>query len=1073
MTNRGWTLAAALVALTATTADAQDEHWSRQFKKPRGSNKMLPSTGMSDGTNKPVFRKAKWHDGKLWVAGAWECGASGKDTTKAQRNVYWYLWTYAENEGWRPFAYFHSSQGGSGPDGKINDFLWLPDGRLVVAGEFTRLDNPGGNMYHRVDALAVYDPKEPSANKWQPLGTFQMDGTVSPGGSIKTLAYDAQGNDLYMGGSFGGINNERSGRKYPESPSIHRFDLETNSYEPLSPGLQRAAAHRIIVDESTKPSTIYVAGSIRWVGGNGDDPRESGSTARFSTGFASYQEGKGWTPFPAKKQVTSKEGGWDGPLQRAADFKYRDGVVALDALVDGKDIYIVGAFSEGKLGGGPVRGIAKWDWDKELWIDPTGKDGIGREAYSIAKAENGKIYIAGSFGGPTAKGNYDGFKNGDPAAMAAVYDPATKAWSQLGSGIQGRSMPECRLTINGNDVYFIGDFNHVGGEQKIESWYVARWNETVDFTANPAKVDNPPVTGNYDVAPTKPLSSGNEHWSRAFPRPPRATGKKSNMSGKTGMDDGTGAPQISGVVKYGDTLYFCGRWEAERNNNWYVWSHTVEEGWKPVAHEGPKAKVGALSPPRGMKIHDKKLYVYGSITNYAGLGVYDLEAKTWSEFTGKNVKGEPMVGNGDPKKGSPLSNIAWDEKTGDTYLLAGTNGAIHPDKRVPNWTGPVVRVDKDGVYHAMGFPLLPENPGKPVTAYEAIYLDKTKDPVDIYIGGTFNYYGEESSNYARMVYNVAKWSHEEKDWRPIGKGHYLRLSKLSTAKESYPEGLPGLPILPEVFHGFIAAGFPRIRCMTMDSEGNIYAGGTVAVVSGTFPIHERMKEETFGIVKYDAKTQMWGPCTTVGGVSRDVVQMTWLDEGRTKMLLSGDFHYDNAWNSLNSVAVLDTKTGVLSPLGGGLLRKSRGQVISSTVSHFVDGDDWYFAGLFDHAGINEDDMLEAPIQSAYVAHWNGKKSMDPNAGLTVGEVAPIEAPKGFSSKSVKVELTATLDGEGEVLWFEKRSNGAFAQKGKGLKYTANLRVKGTDGDKYFYVCVKRPDGSMGGKMPVRIPVTKP
>jgi len=42
-------------------------------------------------------------------------------------------------------AFFHSAQGGRGPDGVINDFVFLPDGRLVVAGEFTRVDNPGGN----------------------------------------------------------------------------------------------------------------------------------------------------------------------------------------------------------------------------------------------------------------------------------------------------------------------------------------------------------------------------------------------------------------------------------------------------------------------------------------------------------------------------------------------------------------------------------------------------------------------------------------------------------------------------------------------------------------------------------------------------------------------------------------------------------------------------------------------------------------------------------------------------------------------------------------------------------------
>lgn len=116
-------------------------------------------------------------------------------------------------------------------------------------------------------------------------------------------------------------------------------------------------------------------------------------------------------------------------------------------------------------------------------------------------------------------------------------------------------------------------------------------------------------------------------------------------------------------------------------------------------------------------------------------------------------------------------------------------------------------------------------------------------------------------------------------------------------------------------------------------------------------------------------------------------------------------------------------------------------------------------------------MVGAPIESAYVAHYNATKSLDPNAGLSVAEVAPVEAPAGFSSKQVKVDLTATLEGEGEVIWYEKASNGQFKEKGKGLTFTANLRIKGTDGDQYVYVAVRGPDGSEGGKQPVRIPVT--
>jgi len=56
-------------------------------------------------------------------------------------------------------------QGGVGPDVVNNDFVFLPDGRLVVVGEFMRIDNPGGNRYHRVNALALFDPNEPGPDR--------------------------------------------------------------------------------------------------------------------------------------------------------------------------------------------------------------------------------------------------------------------------------------------------------------------------------------------------------------------------------------------------------------------------------------------------------------------------------------------------------------------------------------------------------------------------------------------------------------------------------------------------------------------------------------------------------------------------------------------------------------------------------------------------------------------------------------------------------------------------------------------------------------------------------------------
>ena len=145
----------------------------------------------------------------------------------------------------------------SRPDGVIMDFEFLPDGRLVVVGSFTRLDNPGGHRYHDVNGLGIYDPKEPTANKWKPLGTVQYNGTVSAGGTIYSVEYDPQGDHLYVGGTFGGIPNKGQENK---SPFVHRYDFKTKSWEPMKPGVNgsKPVVYRIFADTSTKPSTIYV-----------------------------------------------------------------------------------------------------------------------------------------------------------------------------------------------------------------------------------------------------------------------------------------------------------------------------------------------------------------------------------------------------------------------------------------------------------------------------------------------------------------------------------------------------------------------------------------------------------------------------------------------------------------------------------------------------------------------------------------------------------------------------------------------------------------------------------------------
>lgn len=1042
-------------------------HWSREFAKPSASTRMGVGTGLSDGTGKPNIQKALWHKGKLYMAGAWESGADGEDPTRSLRNDTWHLWSWSPVTGYEVIAHSHSAQGGRGPDGVIKDFLFLPDDRLVVAGSFTRLDNPGGTRYHHVNALGIYDHREPTANRWRPLGTVQYNGTVSAGGSIYALAYDATNDALYVGGTFGGIGGVMS-------PKIHRYDFGTGGWVPLPPGVWGAKpiVHKIWVDESVSPPRVYVGGKFHYTGGDGHNP-DAGGTARWSTGFATYREGEGWTTFPAQTTEKLRK---EHILQRAGDYAHFDAVHVLDFLVDGDDIWIVGAFSEG-AGQEPLRGIARWDAARQVWVDPTGRGGLGREVFSIAKAGDGRIYVAGAFGGRKGEREfYQGFRSGDPAPMAACYDPATDTWDTLGPGLSGRVMPECRLTVAGDDVFFVGDFNFVDPKHfgrtapanALKSWYIARYNASVDFDAGtpplPLGADDPLHL--TEPAADTPAFTGNEHWSRRFVKPPRQVAGRSQQSGATGMDDGFGAPtQTNAMAWLGDTLYIAGNWEVQSGERWFVWSYHAERGWERVGYQARGGvSVGADSPPAGMKVHDGKLYVYGAISKYAGIGVYDPAAGEWSQLAG-TYRGARVEGNAVEQRGGPIHDVAWDSRTGDMYLV-GSCGLTRPEDDHPHDVAQVFRVDAQGEYHTMGYMLGAEDPNKPVLGIYAIHLDETQEPTDVYIGGTFNTYGPTPTSHARMAYNVARWSHAEQDWRPLGKGVTFCLSELD--RGYYPEGLPGLPAHPgDEFTGFLVSGFPRVRCLTMDAKGDLYAAGAVAVVEkDVLPVKDR--RESFGIVRYDRAADRWVPATTTGGVSRDIHHMSWVDDHT--LLLSGSFVYDDAWNLLNNVALLDVTTGELRPLGGGLMRSSRNEVIGACVAHATNDEGYWFAGLFDYAGVNVDFKGQTPIQAHFFAHWDPTRSLDPADGIELAPVAPLEGVRGFSSQPRKVVLELASDPGGTVTWYVQSTTGKFRKKGQGLTFRDQPRVKGGQTEVVYFLSVTDATGAEGPKIPVIVPV---
>lgn len=1059
-----------LLAAAASTALAHedDRHWSRQFPRPAQSAQMSAATGMTDGTGSPTVARVQWHDGKLWFAGAWEPGISARDFGSRQLNEYWYMWTWSPTEGYQVVAHFHGAQGGSGPDGVINDFVFLPDGRMVVAGEFGRLDNPGGNRYHNVNALAVFDPAEPGPDRWRPLGRVQYNGTISPGGSIQALAYDPQGNHLYIGGSFTGVPLPNPVR----SNAFHRYSFDTGSYEVLTsgPGGGRPRVHRIVVDSSTSPSTIYVGGDFEYVGGNGLNPENGASTASYSTSFATYRDGVGWSPFPSDFPTDGSGGREDGILQRAGDYAAFDSAIVRDILIDGSDIWICGSFSEGQ-GQAPLRGIARWDAQREVWVDPTGRGGVGRDCFSVAKAADGRIYFSGAFGGRSGvNAFYDGFKNGDPAHGAIAYDPASDSWSQLGSGLSSRVMPEIRMAVDGHDVYFTGDFSHIdpanfgnGADAGAEASYLARWNPTIDFLAQPPVVgarNTPYQAHGVQVGPPP----GSEHWSRVFVHRQRNDGRV-----VAGMSDGIGTPDISGIVWIGDTLYFGGSWEAETGTRWYVWSLHPQRGYERLAWARGE---GIQSPPEGVKAHDGRLYAYGAISSHSGIGVFDPASGSWSTIEG-SYRGQPVVGNSALQGAGVVNDIAFDEANGDLYLVGNWASPLAlEDSPQPNDTAAVIRIDRDGEYHILGHDLKPEDPQRPIKGVYAIVLDPSQSPTGIYVAGTFNYYGPVPTTNARMIYNVARWDYDAKEWAPVGHGNFVHLSEVDA--HWYPEGLPGLPTKPTEsgytnYHGFLNPGFPRILSLALDRDGNLYAGGTLGIVSRDESLLARHQVETYGVARYDRASDTWGPATAVGGVSRDVRQMTFLDDRR--LLLSGSFVYDEQWNQLHNVAILDVVSGELSPLGGGLHRAARDHTIGSQVVHAVLGEQLWFAGLFDYAGINGNAMHAAPVESAYIALYDPSRILDPNHALEVAPVEAVAGPTGPSSVEATVTLSARLSsGEGTITWYERRSDGAFVSRGSGESFRASVRIAPGSSELFYYVTVTLPNGWEGGKLPVRIPV---
>jgi len=622
-------------------------------------------------------------------------------------------------------------------------------------------------------------------------------------------------------------------------------------------------------------------------------------------------------------------------------------------------------------------------------------------------------------------------------------------------------MPVCRLTVIGtDDVLFYGTFRCVGRQPRtngaFESQFLARWNPHVDFTREQPPLPEQDCPYSYaNVIPLvdAPTYTGVEHWDHGFPNPER-----NPMTARTGLSDATGAPHITCLLWVGDVLYMGGAWEAVRGTRWHVWCYSKARGyWSIAEYRQGKGGSGFASIPKGMKWHEGRLWVHGASETWKGIAIYDPVANTWSPLMSR-FRDLEIMGNG--CQGNPcVEDLQWDTNTGDLYM------ASTPSEKVTEMLGylpgQVTRVTPAGEFVPMGKMMQPLTQKHPLSV-NCILLDCTKNPTDIYIGGAFAFV-HCNTDHQNFANNVAKWDYSIQDWNPIGHGSRWHLSPLDT--KYFPDGLPGLPGIPlygcPTFKEEMAG---TVRVLMIDASGTLYAMGSCCILDDTIDVG--LREEHYGLVKYDPVSGVWCGATKDHGVANDIWQATWLDP--THMLISGSFLYTERYALLNNAAIFDTQSGELLPIGGGLFKDNDGHVVGQEVFHCVREDGFWFGGNFKFVGVEPKARSQAPISSNYLAHFNPNVNLDPNGNLRVNEIPPVLGVKGYNSEPRTCELSVSDIPPGGVVNWYQFSCSKWNKCGTGPSYKANLRVRAQDTSFKYAVAVTMPDGVEGGKIPVTI-----
>ncbi len=317
---------------------------------------------------------------------------------------------------------------------------------LFVGGDFQSLGGRWVNYIGRWDG-----------DEWRGLG--QGLHTAGGAGTVRAVAVSGSG-EVYVGGLF-----DYAG----ETPARNVAKWDGARWWPLGSGTDQMVSALAISGDD-----LYAGG---WFTAAGGKPASSIAHWNAATGtWSALGNGIGDrvnTLALGGRWLYAGGGAARGYLKRwNLDTRIWSDVSDLDNPVHsivtrGDLVFVGGNFDKLFLPGEAVTvgGIVLWDSASDTWyyIDDNGRRGVYPAfVYAIELLDN-SLYVGGWF---VSAGTV-------PANNIAQFDFSTGRWSALGSGIEGGLLHVQALAARGSDLYVGGDFDRAGG-QTVNN--VARWN---------------------------------------------------------------------------------------------------------------------------------------------------------------------------------------------------------------------------------------------------------------------------------------------------------------------------------------------------------------------------------------------------------------------------------------------------------------------------------------------------------------------------------------------------------------------------------------------------------------------